>query len=111
TPTTGTGPGWTATYYAGSSASGTPLGSEVVNSLNVTGTPAIVTAAGATTWSVAYTATLTPDATGTAEFCLPPGSDATVSIGGRHVVSYGPGTGSTYTGLASLTAGKPVSFK
>ena len=56
TPTAGTGPGWTATYYAGSAASGTPLGSEVVTSLNVTGTPAIVTAAGATTWSVAYTA-------------------------------------------------------
>jgi beta-glucosidase len=111
TPTTGTGPGWTATYYAGSSASGTPLGSEVVTSLNVTGTPAIVTAAGATTWSVAYSATLTPDATGTAEFELSAGNDATLSIGGRQVVSYGPGTGSTFTGLASLTQGKPVSFE
>jgi beta-glucosidase len=111
TPTTGTGPGWTATYYAGSAASGTPLGSEVVTSLNVTGTPAIVTAAGATTWSVAYTATLTPDATGTAEFELSAGNDATLSIGGRHVVSYGPGTGSTFTGLASLTQGKAVPFE
>jgi beta-glucosidase len=111
TPTTGTGPGWTATYYAGSSASGTPLGSEVVTSLNVTGTPAIVTAAGATTWSVAYTATMTPDATGVAEFELSAGNDATLSIGGRHVVSYGPGTGSTFTGLASLTQGTPVSFE
>ena len=76
TPTAGTGPGWTATYYAGPAASGTPLGSEVVTSLNVTGTPAIVTAAGATTWSVAYTATLTPDATGVAEFGLTAGNDA-----------------------------------
>src|SRR5580704_1660951 len=111
TPTTGTGAGWTATYYAGLSASGTPLGSEVVTSLNVTGTPAIVTAAGATTWSVAYTATLTPDASGTAEFELSAGNDATLSIGGRHVVSYGPGTGSTFTGLASLTQGKAVPFE
>ena len=111
TPTAGAGPGWTATYYAGSTASGTPLGSEVVTSLNVTGTPAIVTAAGATTWSVRYTATMTPDATGTAEFGLSAGHDATLSIGGRHVVSYGPGTGSTFTGLASLTQGKAVAFE
>jgi hypothetical protein len=53
-PTSRTGPGWTATYYAGSTTTGTPLGSEVVTSLNVTATPAIVTAADATTWSVAY---------------------------------------------------------
>ncbi len=111
TPTTGAGPGWTATYYAGSTATGTPLGSEVVTSLNVTGTPAIVTAAGATTWSVAYTATLTPDATGTAEFGLSAGNDATLSIGGRHVVSYRPGTGSTFTGLARLKAGQAVPFE
>ena len=111
TPTAGTGPGWTATYYAGSTASGIPLGSEVVTSLNVTGTPAIVTAAGATTWSVAYTATLTPDATGIAEFGLSAGNNATLSIAGKHVVSYGPGTGSTFTGLASLTQGKSVSFE
>ena len=111
TPTAGAGPGWTATYYAGSTASGTPLGSEVVTSLNVTGTPAIVTAAGATTWSVRYTATMTPDATGTAEFGLSAGHDATLSIGGRQVVGYGPGTGSTFTGLASLTQGKAVPFE
>ena len=111
TPTAGAGPGWTATYYAGPAASGTPLGSEVVTSLNVTGTPAIVTAAGATTWSVAYTATLTPDATGVAEFGLTAGNDATLSIGGKHVVSYGPGTGSTFTGLASLIQGKAVPFE
>src|ERR1700722_2712559 len=111
TPTAGAGPGWTATYYAGSTASGTPLGSEVVTSLNVTGTPAIVTNAGATTWSVAYTATMTPDATGTAEFGLSAGNHAALSIGGKQVVSYGPGTGSTFTGLASLTAGKAVSFE
>src|SRR6516165_10623209 len=69
-PTSGTGPGWTATYYAGSTTTGTPLGSEVVTSLNVTGIPAIVSSAGVTTWSVAYTATMTPDATGIAEFGL-----------------------------------------
>jgi beta-glucosidase len=111
TPTAGAGPGWTATYYAGSTASGTPLGSEVVTSLNVTSTPAIVTAAGASTWSVAYTATMTPDATGIAEFELSAGNDATLSIGGRQVVSYGPGTGSTFTGLASLKQGKAVPFE
>ena len=111
TPATGTGPGWTATYYAGPAASGTPLGSEVVTSLNVTSTPAIVKSAGATTWSVAYTATMTPAATGTAEFGLSAAGNAALSIGGKQVVSYGPGTGSTFTGLTSLTAGKAVSFE
>jgi beta-glucosidase len=110
-PTSGTGPGWTATYYAGNTTTGTPLGSEVVTSLNVTGTPAIVTSAGVTTWSVAYTATMTPDATGIAEFGLSAGANATLSIGGKQVVGFGPGTGSTFTGLVSLTAGTPVSFE
>ncbi|MGC1286457.1 MAG: glycoside hydrolase family 3 C-terminal domain-containing protein [Streptosporangiaceae bacterium] len=32
-------------------------------------------------------------------------------MGGRQVVSYGPGTGSTFTGLASLTAGVAVPFE
>ena len=111
TPTTGTGPGWTATYYAGSTASGTPLGSEVVTSLNITGVPAIVTNAGVSTWSVKYTATMTPDATGIAEFGLSAGGNASLTIDGKQVVSYGPGTGSTFTGLASLTAGKAVPFE
>jgi beta-glucosidase len=54
---------------------------------------------------------MTPDATGIAEFGLSAGANATLSIGGKEVVSYGPGTGSTFTGLASLTAGTPVSFE
>ncbi|TVZ06929.1 glycosyl hydrolase [Trebonia kvetii] len=111
TPTTGTGPGWTATYYAGSTASGTPLGSEVVTSLNITGIPAIVTNAGVPAWSVKYTATMTPDATGTALFGLSAGGSASLTIGGKQVVSYGPGTGSTFTGLAGLTAGAAVPFE
>ena len=110
-PASGTGPGWTATYYSGSTTTGTPLGSQVVTSLDVTGTPAIVTNAGVSTWSVTYTATLTPAASGVAEFELSAGNNATLSIGGRQVVSYGPGTGSTFTGLASLTAGVAVPFE
>ena len=111
TPTAGTGPGWTATYYAGSAASGTPLGSEVVTSLTITGIPAIVTNAGVSTWSVKYTATMTPDATGIAEFGLSAGGNASLTVGGKQVVSYGPNTGSTFTGLVSLTQGNPVPFE
>ena len=105
TPTKGAGHGWTATYYKGSAASGKALGSAVVTSLNVTAVPAIVTKANVSTWSVRYSATLRPTATGTAEFGLSAGNDATLSIGGRTVVTYGPGTGSTFTGLAQLTSG------
>jgi beta-glucosidase len=110
-PASGTGPGWTATYYSGSTTTGTPLGSQVVTSLDVTSTPSIVTNAGVSTWSVTYTATLTPTASGVAEFELSAGNNATLSIGGTQVVSYGPGTGSTFTGLASLTAGAAVPFE
>src|SRR5580693_8679151 len=110
-PASGTGPGWRATYYSGSTTTGTPLGSQVVTSLDVTSTPAIVTNAGVSTWSVKYTATLTPVASGVAEFELSAGNNATLSIGGRQVVSYGPGTGSTFTGLAGLTAGVAVPFE
>src|SRR5262249_47374982 len=111
TPGSGTGAGWTATYYAGSTTTGAPLGSEVVTSLAITGTPAIITSAGASTWSVKYTATFTPDATGMAEFGLSAGGNATLSVGGRPVVRYGPGSGSSSTGLASLTAGQAVPFE
>jgi beta-glucosidase len=110
TPTSGTGPGWTATYYSGPAASGTPLGSEVVTSLNVTSPPSIVTSAGVSTWSVKYTATMNPSATGTDEFALSAGGPASLSIGGKQIVSYGPGTGSVFTGLADVTAGQAVPF-
>jgi beta-glucosidase len=110
-PTSGTGPGWTATYYAGPAASGTPLGSEVVTSLHVTSTPAIVTASGASTWSVTYTAAMTPSASGVDEFGLNAGAAASLSIGGRPVISYGPGTGSVFTGLAPVTAGQAAAFE
>jgi beta-glucosidase len=110
-PTSGPGPGWTATYYAGPAASGTPLGSEVVTSLDVTSTPAIVTAAGASTWSVSYTATMTPSASGVDEFALGAGAAASLSIGGRPVISYGPGTGSVFTGLVPVTAGRAAAFE
>ncbi len=110
TPASGSGAGWTATYYAGSAASGAPLGSQTVTSLDVTSVPAIVASAGVSTWSVSYRATLTPDATGTAEFGLTAGGHATLSIGGRKVVSYAPGTGSTFTGLASLTKSAAIPF-
>ena len=110
-PTSGPGPGWTATYYAGPAASGTPLGSEVVTSLDVTSIPAIVTAAGVSTWSVSYTATMTPQASGIDEFALSAGAAASLSIGGRPVISYGPGTGSVFTGLVPVTAGRATVFE
>jgi beta-glucosidase len=110
-PTSGPGPGWTATYYAGPAASGTPLGSEVVTSLDVTSIPAIVTAAGASTWSVSYTATMTPQASGIDEFALSAAAAASLSIGGRPVISYRPGTGSVFTGLVPVTTGRATAFE
>jgi beta-glucosidase len=109
TPTSGGGTGWTATYYANSTFSGTPIASENVSSLNVTSPPANVQ--NLPTWSVKYTATLTPTATATAEFALNAGGTASLKIGGRRVVSFTPNTGSTFTGLARLTKDQPTSFE
>jgi beta-glucosidase len=108
-PTSGSGTGWTATYYANATFSGTPIGSETVTSLNVTAPPAIVQ--NLSTWSVKYTATLTPSATATAEFALNAGGTASLEIGGRRLVNFTPNTGSTFTGLARLTKGQPTSFE
>ena len=108
-PTDGVGNGWTATYYAGTTFSGTPLGTEDVTSLSIRTKPAIVGTA--TSWSVKYTATRTPAATGTDEFALSAGGAATLIQGGASVVRYTPGTGSTFTGLADVTAGVPVPFE
>jgi beta-glucosidase len=77
----------------------------------VTSTPAIVTAAGASTWSVSYTATMTPSASGVDEFALSAGAAASLSIGGRPVISYGPGTGSVFTGLVPVTAARAAAFE
>ena len=109
TPTSGGGVGWTATYYPNTTFSGTPIGSETVSSLNVPAPPAIVQ--NAPVWSVKYTATLTPTATGVAEFGLTAGGNAALSIGGRQVISFTPNTGSTFTGLARLTRAVPTSFE
>ena len=111
TPAGHSGRGWTATYYAGATASGTPLGTAVVTSLAVTSVPAPVKKAGATTWSVTYTAAMKPSATGTAEFGLTAGGSARLSVAGRQVVSFKPGSGSTFTGLAGLSAGHLVPFR
>jgi beta-glucosidase len=109
TPTSGTGTGWTATYYPTSNFTGTPLGTENVSSLNVTSVPAIV--GSATTWSVKYTATMTSPTTATDMFGLAAAGPATLTIGGKNIVSSIPGTGSTFSGLASLQANTPTSFE
>jgi len=109
TPTSGSGTGWTATYYPTANFTGTPLGTENVTSLDVTARPAIV--GSATAWSVKYTATMTSPETATDEFGVSAAGAATLTIGGKTVVSYIPGTGSTFTGLASVKAGQPASFE
>jgi beta-glucosidase len=109
TPTSGTGTGWTATYYPTANFTGTPLGTENVTSLDVTSVPAIV--GSATTWSVKYTATMTSPTTATDEFAVSAVGPATLTVGGQTIVSSIPGTNSTFSGLASLQANTPTTFE
>jgi beta-glucosidase len=109
TPTSGTGTGWTATYYPTANFTGTPLATENVTSLDVTALPAMV--GSAATWSVTYTATMTSSTTATDEFGVRAAGAATLTIGGKQIVSYMAGTGSDFTGLASLQANTPTSFE
>jgi beta-glucosidase len=108
-PSSGTGTGWTATYYPTNNFTGTPIGTENVTSLDVTTKPALVGTA--TTWSVTYTANITSPTAVQDLFGLTAGAAATLKVGGQTVTSYTPGTGSTFSGLASIPANTPTPFE
>ncbi|HVT20534.1 MAG TPA: glycoside hydrolase family 3 C-terminal domain-containing protein [Mycobacteriales bacterium] len=109
TPSAGGGHGWTATYYPTNHFTGPPLGVENVTSLDVTTPPAAV--AGARTWSVSYTATLTSPVDVTDEFALTAGHRATLYANGRQVARFDPRSGSPAIGLVGLKGGLPATVE
>ena len=103
-PASAFGSGLTATYYASTDLTGTPLGTETVANLDWNSTPAIV--AGQTDgWSVKYTGTFTAATAGGYRFSLSGGGTTTVTIDGKVVVTFETGAESVQNGFTVLSAG------
>ena len=102
-PASGTGNGLTGTYYPTADFTGTPIATQVDANLDFTGTPSVV--GSATTWSAAWTGTLTAPATGDYRFCVSGGGTATLEIDGTTVVSFLNGYDAVFNGLIRLSAG------
>jgi beta-glucosidase len=110
TPASGTGSGLTATYYANTTFSGTPVVTRVEPTPTVNGTPSITGLPAA--FSATWTGTLTPATSGRYGFSASGNGAFKVFVDGRLM-------GQTYyadfpaldQGVINLTAGHPVSIK
>jgi beta-glucosidase len=98
------GSGLTATYYAGTDTTGTPLGTETVPNLDWSSAPAAVS--GATNgWTARYTGTFTAATAGGYRFSLSAGGATTLTLDGATVLTFHAGAESVQNGLVNLTAG------
>ena len=113
-PSSGTGPGLTATYWSNGDMSGAPALTRVDPTVDVAVAPAGV----GPLWSARWTGTLTPSESGLYRFSLLHAGIARLFVDGREI---GPGyreavqflVGPSYpmNGTVRLTAGKPVSIR
>jgi beta-glucosidase len=119
TPSSGTGPGLTGTYWSNGNFSGTPAVTQVDQAINIGGsfpgsTPPPAAVSGGP-WSAKWTGTLTPTETGLYRFTVSEAGLATLKIAGQ---TFGPAyreatqflVGPSYVlqGTVQLTAGTPV---
>jgi beta-glucosidase len=107
TPSSGTGPGLTATYYANANFTGTPLATQVEATPSVTGAPSITGLPAA--WSARWTGTLTPPVTGAYRFSAAGNGAFKLYVAGKLVAQTAYADFATLSqGMANLTAGHPV---
>jgi beta-glucosidase len=107
TPSSGTGPGLTAAYYANSDFSGTPLVTRVEATPAVSGAPSITGLPAA--WSARWTGTLTPSATGAYRFSAAGNGAFKLYVAGKLIAQTAYADFATLSqGMANLTAGHPV---
>ena len=107
TPSAGTGPGLTATYYGNTTFSGTPLATEVDPTPTVNGTPSVPGLPAA--WSARWTGTITAPSSGDYRFSVSGNGAFRVSIGGTVVADTTYADFATLDqGIVHLTAGQPV---
>jgi beta-glucosidase len=103
-PASAFGAGLTAIYYASTDLTGDPLGTETVPNLNITTTPAAVSAQ-TDGWSARYTGTFHAAEAGGYRFSLTAGGLATLSIDGKAILTYLPNRESVQNALVTLAAG------
>jgi beta-glucosidase len=107
TPSSGTGPGLTGTYYGNTDFSGTPVAARVDATPSVNGTPSIPGLPPA--WSVRWTGTLTAATPGAYRFSVSGNGAFRVVIGGKVIAQTPYADFATLAqGMADLTAGTPV---
>jgi beta-glucosidase len=108
-PSAGSGNGVTATYYASSDFTGTPVATRVEPTVDFTGLP-LPQLTGV--WSARFTGTFTPQSTGTHRFSVNTIGVADLYINDRLVVhNYGRDRSSVAHALVDLTAGTPVTIR
>ncbi|WP_051266499.1 glycoside hydrolase family 3 C-terminal domain-containing protein [Nakamurella lactea] len=103
-PASAFGSGLTATYYASTDLSGTPLATETVPNLDIRSTPAPV-AAETDGWSASYVGTFTAETAGGYRFSLQAGGVTTLTIDGQLLLTFRTGAESVQNALVTLTAG------
>jgi beta-glucosidase len=107
TPSAGTGPGLTGTYYGNTDFSGTPVATRTDPVPAVNGAPSIPGLPPA--WSVRWTGTLTAPTSGAYRFSVSGNGAFRVFVGGRLIASSAYADFATLAqGMADLTAGQPV---
>jgi beta-glucosidase len=114
TPSSGAGPGLTATYYPSADFTGTPAGTRVETTIG--GGPQFGPSAPPfpglpRVYSVRRTGTLLPPATGSYRFSLSGSGTAHLSIDGRPVVELASEFGAMEHGTIDLVAGKAVTLQ
>jgi beta-glucosidase len=107
TPSAGTGPGLTGTYYGNTDFSGTPVATQTDPVPAVNGAPSIPGLPAA--WSVRWTGTLTAPTSGAYRFSVSGNGAFRVFVGGKLIASSAYADFATLAqGMADLTAGQPV---
>jgi beta-glucosidase len=108
TPSSGSGTGLLATYYASPDFTGTPSSTKVEPTLDFT-TP--LTLGPKVQWSARWTGTLRPPRTGTYRFSLSGAGTARLWINGQQVARLSEGGEWVGNGLIDLVGGTPVSIR
>jgi beta-glucosidase len=106
-PSSGTGPGLTGTYYGNTDFSGTPVATQTDPVPAVNGAPSIPGLPAA--WSVRWTGTLTAPTSGAYRFSVSGNGAFRVFVGGKLIASSAYADFATLAqGTADLTAGRPA---
>ena len=114
-PSGGSGPGLTGTYWSNGTFSGTPAFTRTDQTVDQTGAPPALGTPAPAAWSAKWTGTLTPTETGLYRFTVSEAGLATLKVAGqtfgpayREATQFIVGPHYVLQGTMNLTAGTPV---